>query len=75
MSISKTRITTDLKNPKLLRLLKLEAQETHSSANDVVIRALETYFHHSLETKVLLRAAESTFEEWNDPRDAIYDKI
>jgi hypothetical protein len=35
-----------------------------------LLRALESYFSHRLETKALLSAAESVFEEWNDPRDS-----
>jgi len=70
-----TRISTDLGDPRLIKLLKLEAQETDSSIKDVLVRALESYFAHRLETKALLKASESVFEEWNDPRDSDYDKL
>ncbi len=70
-----TRLCTDLGDPKWMRLLKLEAQETHASVKDVLIRALEGYFAHQLETRALLRAAEASFEEWSDPRDSDYDKL
>jgi hypothetical protein len=70
-----TRISTDLGDPRLMKLLKLEAQETGSSVKDVLIRALEGYFAHRLETKALLKASESIFEEWNDPKDSDYDKL
>ncbi len=71
----RTRISTDLGDPRLMRLLKLEAQETDTTVKEVLVRALESYFHHKLETKALLKASESVFEEWNNPLDAQYDKI
>jgi hypothetical protein len=71
----KSRISTDLGNPLFLRLLKLEAQETGTSVKETLIRALETYFAHRLETKALEKISEDTFEEWSDPRDSDYDKL
>ena len=70
-----TRISTDIGNPALIRLMKLEAQETGTSMKEVLVKALESYFAHRLETKALLTASESVFEEWNDPRDSDYDKL
>jgi hypothetical protein len=70
-----TRITVDLGNPALLKLLKMESQETNSTVREVLIRALESYFAHKLETKALMRASEAIFEEWNDPKDSDYDKL
>jgi len=70
-----SRISTDLKDPRLLKLLKIEAQEQGSSMTDVLIHALESYFAHKLETKALEKASESAFEEWNDPRDSDYDVL
>lgn len=72
---AKTRISTDLGDPRLIRLLKAEAQETGTSMRDVLIRALESYFSHRLETRALLKASESVFEEWNNPLDSDYDKL
>lgn len=71
----KARLSADLGDPRLLRLLKLEASETNSSMRDVLVRALEGYFAHRLETKALLKASESVFEEWNDPLDSDYDDL
>lgn len=70
-----TRISTDLGDPIWLRLLKMESQETGSSVKEVLIRALEGYFSHRLETKALQKASEKVFEEWNDPRDSEYDDL
>jgi hypothetical protein len=71
----KARISTDLGDPKWIRLLKLEAQEKGTSMREVLIDALESYFAHRLETKALLRASESVFSEWDDPRDSEYDQL
>jgi hypothetical protein len=71
----RTRISTDLGDPRLIKLLKLEAQETDSSIKDVLVRALETYFTHGLDTKALRKSSGSVFKEWNDPRDSDYDKL
>ena len=75
MSEKKARISTDLGDPRLIKLLKYEAQMTDSTVKDVLIRALESYFAHRLETRALLKASESIFTEWNDPRDSDYDKL
>ena len=70
-----TRFTADLEDPRLMRLLKLEAQECSLSMKDVIVRALEQYFSDRLETKALLKISEAVFEEWDDPRDSDYDKL
>lgn len=71
----KTRLTTDFGDPRLIKLLKLESQEKGLSMRKVLIKALEGYFAHLLETKALAKASESAFEEWNDPRDSEYDTL
>jgi hypothetical protein len=70
-----TRISTDLGDLRLMRLLKAEAAERETSVKDVLTRALEAYFAERLETRALARLAESSFSEWNDPRDAEYDSL
>ncbi|MBN1960180.1 MAG: hypothetical protein JW841_04480 [Deltaproteobacteria bacterium] len=70
-----TRITTDLSDPKLMMLLKLEAQQRGITVKQVIINALESYFAHHLETKALEHAAESVFSQWDNPLDADYDKL
>jgi len=70
-----TRISTDLGDPRLVRLLKAEATETDTTIKEVLTRALEAYFADRLETKALALLAESSFDEWNDPRDADYDRL
>lgn len=70
-----SRISTDLSDPRLLKLLKAEAHERETTIKDVLSRALEAYFGERLETKAIGRLSESAFGEWDDPRDADYDKL
>jgi hypothetical protein len=70
-----TRISTDLADPRLMKLLKAEANERESTVKDVLCRALEAYFAERLETKALAKLAEASFAEWDDPRDADYDRL
>jgi hypothetical protein len=70
-----TRISTDLSDPRLVRLLKAEALERDTTIKDVLSRALEAYFADRLETKAFGKLAESSFSEWDDPRDADYDRL
>ena len=72
---AKSRLSTDLGDPRLLKMLKAEANELDSSVKDVLVTALEGYFAHRLESKELQRASEIIFDEWNDPRDSGYDKL
>jgi hypothetical protein len=71
----KARLSTDLGDPKLLKLLKAEAAEKDSSIKDVLVDALESYFAHRIENKALQRATEKAFDDWHDPRDSEYDKL
>lgn len=70
-----TRISTDLGDARLVRLLKAEANEHDTTVKDVLVRALEAYFADRLETRALAKIAEASFSEWNDPRDADYDRL
>lgn len=70
-----TRISTDLADPRLIKLLKAEAIERDTTVKEVLTRALEAYFAERLESKALAKLAESSFTEWDDPRDADYDKL
>ena len=73
--MSNARLSTDLGDPRLLKLLKQEAASTDQSIKEILVQALEAYFAHRLETKALAKASESSFDEWNDPRDAEYDQL
>ena len=70
-----TRISTDLADPRLVRLLKVEAHESDTTIKDVLSRALEAWFAERLENKALAKLSESAFSEWDDPRDADYDRL
>jgi hypothetical protein len=70
-----SRITADLGDPVLLKLLKSEANEKNSSIREVLIVALESYFGHRLESKALQKASDAVFEEWNDKKDSDYDNL
>lgn len=70
-----TRLSTDLADPRLVKLLKAEANERDTTVKEVLTRALETYFADRLETKALAKLAASSFIEWDDPRDADYDRL
>ena len=69
------RISTELSDPRLIRLLKGEANESETTIKEVLTRALEGWFADRLETKALTKLAESFFREWDDPRDSDYDQL
>ena len=73
--MSKTRISTDLGDPQILRMLKAEAQQKDCTVKEVLITALEAYFSHRLETRALQKASEAVFNEWNNPKDSEYDNL
>ena len=52
-------------------LLKAEAHERDTTVKEVLSRALEAYFAERLETKAFAKLAESSFREWDDPRDGL----
>ena len=71
----KARISTDLGDPRLLRLLKAEAVEKGIPIKGVLVAALESYFAHRVETKNVQWATESVFDEWNNSQDGLYDDL
>jgi hypothetical protein len=73
--VMNTRITADLGNPLLLQLLKNEANEKHVPMRKVLISALESYFSHKIEQKLIYRASDQIMNEWDDERDGDYDSI
>lgn len=73
--MSNSRITADLGDPQLLKLLKAEANINDTSIKDVLVTALEGYFAHRMESRDLSYASEEIFDEWNDKRDSDYDAL
>ncbi len=70
-----TRLTIDLKDPQITRLLRMEAAERGDSIRDIIVEALTSYFSHKRENKALLKLAEKSFAEWDNPKDSDYDKL
>ncbi len=71
----KARLSTDLGNPQLIKMLKAEANEKDITIKDVLVTALEAYFSHRIETKDLYKISDTIFDEWNDPLDSEYDNL
>ena len=71
----KARLSTDLGDPRLLKMLKAEAHQTDTTVKEVLVTALESYFAHRIENRSLQRVAEEIFDEWRDPRDEEYDAL
>lgn len=74
-TLKNTRITVDLEDPNLLKLLKAEAQEKNSSMKAVLITALEGHFQHKLEQRFLYKSSDAIFQEWANDKDADYDAL
>ena len=70
-----TRLTLDLGNPVLIRQLRLAAAHRGVSLKEVVVEALTSYFDEQAEEKSLLNMANLSFAEWNNPKDAEYDRL
>ena len=71
----KTRITADLKDIRLIKLIKIEANEKGCTQAEVLVHSLEAYFGDKLETKTLAKASEIVFDEWDNDKDSQYDKL
>ena len=70
-----TRITIDLHDPDLLRLLKLEAAQEGTPIREVIVKALEGYFSARRENRAVMTLAEKVFSEWDNPKDSDYDRL
>lgn len=76
MKAKAIKLTFDLSDkPELVDLLKAYSLRQRQTQKDVVIQALEAYFADKLEGRMLLKAAEQSFAEWNSPEDEIYNDI
>jgi hypothetical protein len=69
------RLTLDFKDPSYLTRLKTVAAQEHKSLREVVMAALDAYFSDYLENRAIGKLAEKSFEEWDNPLDAEYDKL
>lgn len=70
-----TRITADLKDVRLIQLIKMEATKKGCTQADVLIHSLEAYFTEQLENKLVLKASEKAFADWDNEKDAEYDRL
>ena len=70
-----TRITIDLQEPALLMGLKLQAVQERKALREVVVEALQNYLSHKKENQNLMKLAEASFQEWDNPKDAEYDRL
>ena len=70
-----TRITLDLRDPQLVKLLRLEAAHGGKTIRDIVATALEGYFSARRENRAVMKLAERVFSEWDNPKDSDYDRL
>lgn len=70
-----TRITVDLQDPQMAKMLRLKAAQEGKAIREIIVEALQSYFSHNQENHAILKLAEKTFEEWNSPADAQYDRL
>lgn len=73
--MKQTRITIDLQDPELLKMLKLEAAVERRPMREIVRKAIQGFFTNKKEHQALMKAAEASFLEWDNPRDADYDRF
>ena len=59
-----TRITIDLRDPQLLKLLRLEAAKEGKTLRELVVAALESYFSGKRENQAIMKLAEKVFSEF-----------
>ncbi len=60
---------------EIVELLRLLAAQSGKSQKHILIEALEAYFSHQFESRMLLRAAEKSFADWDNPEDDVYNKL
>ena len=70
-----TRITVDLGDPQLVKLLRLEAASEGKTLREVITSALESYFSAKRENQSVMKLAEQVFSEWDNTKDSDYDRL
>ncbi|MBI2604500.1 MAG: hypothetical protein HYW49_00320 [Deltaproteobacteria bacterium] len=61
--------------PELVALLRTYAAESGKSQKTILVTALEAYFSSQMENRMLLKAAEKSFKEWENEDDEIYNDL
>ena len=70
-----TRITVDLQDTQLITLLRFSAVQEGKTLREIITEALKSYLHHKRENQALMKLAEKTFAEWDNPKDSKYDSL
>lgn len=70
-----TRLTVDLHNEQLIKLLRLEAAHGGRGLGEIIAEALQGYFSSKKENRAVMKLAEKAFAEWDNPKDAVYDRL
>lgn len=70
-----TRITVDLGDPQLVKLLRMEAASEGKTLREVITSALEGYFSAKRENQAVMKLAEEVFSEWDNSKDSDYDRL
>lgn len=58
-----------------MRHLRMEVAEEGRPLRAVVVEALEAYLSSRRENRALMKLAGSTFDEWDNSKDADYDRL
>jgi hypothetical protein len=70
-----TRLTVDLQDPSLMTHLRVEAAREGKALRDIVVEALQDYLSHKRENQAVMKLAEGSFSEWDNPKDSEYDRL
>jgi hypothetical protein len=62
-------------NPKVVEHLRILSARRRTTQKAIVEEALNQYFARDQENDFIRRAADLTFAEWDNPDDAVYDKL
>ena len=62
-------------SPELVEMLRVYATKKGKTQKAVVSEALQAFFADQLESSLLLRAADLTFQEWDNEEDKVYDSF
>lgn len=70
------KLSFDLSDhPEMIEMLRFQAATTQKSQKAILIQALEAYFSHQLESRLILSAAEKIFSEWDNKEDEVYNSF
>lgn len=61
--------------PELVEMLRTQAAREGRTQKAIVAQALESYFAHRQESSFVLKAAEQSFQEWENEDDQVYDSL